>query len=297
MRIKTTDFHYHRAGWKTATHVLQCFDWPVTVYDWLEYQIKIGTPMESDWIGFLHSPLHKPQGEYTRYDTAVPSVKEIVSNPVFLDRLKTCRGIYTLARHTAEFLKRHINVPVENLVHPVEAVSVNFNYDSWKKNKRVVTVGQWMRRLHSICDINPGYQKCMLSLKRFGINDYQEMSKFTNNIDTVKLLEYQNNDDYDQLLGNTVVFLDLYDAAACNTLLECLIRNTPICVNLMPCTVEYLGTGYPLYYESISEASAKLASESKVQEAHEYMKAMDKKRFSPAAFAKSIADSYIYRMS
>jgi hypothetical protein len=295
MKPNITNFHYHRAGWNTATHVISNMNWPISVYDWLEYQIKIGIEMKSPWIGFLHSALQKPQGEYSRYGTSVASVSEIVHNPLFVENLKTCRGLYTLTRHTTEFLKRHVAVPVENLWHPVEPVRLEFDYESWKENKRVVTIGQWMRRIHSLCDVNVNYEKLILSLQQFGINDYNEMSKFTKNLNTVKFLGYQSNEDYDKMLSNTVVFLDLYDVAACNVILECIIRNTPICINLLPATVEYLGCDYPLYYQTIKEASEKLSDEQLIKAASYYLRKMDKRHLSPGMFAKSINDSHIYR--
>lgn len=42
--------------------------------------------------------------------------------------------------------------------------------------------------------------------------------------------------------------MNLIDASAVNTVIECIIRNTPLIVNRRPAIVEILGDDYPLYY-------------------------------------------------
>lgn len=71
---------------------------------------------------------------------------------------------------------------------------------------------------------------------------------------SVKIFDYLNNDDYDNCLKKNIVFLNLIDASACNTILECIVRCTPIIINKIDPVVEYLGEEYPLYYTNIAEA-------------------------------------------
>jgi hypothetical protein len=97
-------------------------------------------------------------------------------------------------------------------------------------------------------------------------------------------MKYLPHLEYDNMLTESIIFLDLYDCAACNTILECIIRNTPILINVLPGIVEYLGPDYPFYYTSFEEASAKLADTSLIKEVHEYLKNLDKKRFAPSYF-------------
>ena len=70
------------------------------------------------------------------------------------------------------------------------------------------------------------------------------------------------------------MFIDLFDAAANNTVLECIVRKTPIIVNKIPGVVDYLGEGYPLYFSELDEVSA-LLTEEKLLAAQEYLKKMD----------------------
>jgi hypothetical protein len=85
-----------------------------------------------------------------------------------------------------------------------------------------------------------------------------------------------SNDEYDELLSNNVVFLNLVDASACNTIIECIVRNTPILVNRLPAVVEYLGNDYPLYYNSFEEAYEILSDNDKLLKAHKYLVNKDK---------------------
>lgn len=114
--------------------------------------------------------------------------------------------------------------------------------------------------------------------------------------ESVTVLDYLNNDQYDVLLSTSIVFLDLVDASAVNTLVECIIRNTPILINPIDPVVEVLGENYPLYYRSMYEASKLLDDPTTLQAAHNYLVSMDKTRFMISTFVaeiKNIMSRYI----
>lgn len=67
-------------------------------------------------------------------------------------------------------------------------------------------------------------------------------------IHSVELIQHCSDQDYDQLLATSVVYLDLVDASACNTVIECIVRNVPVSINRLPAIEEYLGKDYPLYH-------------------------------------------------
>jgi hypothetical protein len=66
------------------------------------------------------------------------------------------------------------------------------------------------------------------------------------------------------------------DASAVNTLIECIIRNTPILINKIPPVVEFLGENYPFYYTTFFEASQKATDLDKITHAHTYLNNMNK---------------------
>lgn len=88
---------------------------------------------------------------------------------------------------------------------------------------------------------------------------------------------------YDKLLGSNIVFIDLYDSAANNTVLECIIRNTPIIINKTAGVIEYLGENYPLYFDNLEEVNDLLQFE-KIRETQLYLKNMNKEDISMEFF-------------
>lgn len=115
------------------------------------------------------------------------------------------------------------------------------------------------------------------------------------NIDETKFkgsvsLHYTNTfHEYDELLSKNIVFIDLFDAAANNTILECIIRNTPILVNKITPIFEYLPEDYPLYFNDLDEIPTLLTNE-KILDAHNYLIKLDKSELTLDFFSKKIME-------
>jgi polysaccharide pyruvyl transferase WcaK-like protein len=120
------------------------------------------------------------------------------------------------------------------------------------------------------------------------------LNTIKNNHKSVECLDMTPNEKFDQLLTENVVFINLVDASAVNTVLESIMRNTPICVNKLPAIVEYLGKDYPLYYESYEEASAKLSNLKVIKQTHDYLQSLDKRKFTIENFMKDFTNNPIY---
>ena len=99
----------------------------------------------------------------------------------------------------------------------------------------------------------------------------------------VAIIENLNNNDYDLLLSKNIVFINLINASAVNTIIECIVRNTPIIVNRLPATVELLGELYPLFYNTIADATDLLTAK-KIKEGWSYLNKMDKTEFKIETF-------------
>jgi hypothetical protein len=283
-----TQFGHHRDGWGAATRVLSKIHDPngVKLYDWADRIFKNQAPIDHPWCGFLHNVLTYPDKEYPeKYREKIYPLSELVEKEFFLKSLEKCKGLYTLSKHTANFLKRKVNCPITSFTHPVRQPSETFSFDKFmNSNKKVVTAGQWLRRYHSLVEIRSNFEKIILKLNDFE-HDYEEAQRYAGDKQfDVTIMKYLPHLEYDNMLTESIIFLDLYDCAACNTILECIIRNTPILINVLPGIVEYLGPDYPFYYTSFEEASAKLADTSLIKEVHEYLKNLDKKRFAPSYF-------------
>ena len=94
-------------------------------------------------------------------------------------------------------------------------------------------------------------------------------------------------EEYDELLSKNLVFVDLFDAAANNTVLECIIRNTPLIINKIEGVVDYLGPDYPLYFTHLHEVN-NLVDPHKILKAHLYLANMDKTRFMTNTFLNEL---------
>lgn len=106
--------------------------------------------------------------------------------------------------------------------------------------------------------------------------------------ESVRVLDCLSNEKYDSLLSENIVFIELIDASAVNTILECIVRNTPILVNRLPATEEYLGCNYPLFYDNVDHAYELLRDDRNIHRAHKYLAGLDKEKFTIEYFINQI---------
>jgi hypothetical protein len=103
----------------------------------------------------------------------------------------------------------------------------------------------------------------------------------------VQVLTYLENEAYDTLFKENIVFLNLIDASAVNTMVECIVRNTPIFVNRLPATEEALGAAYPLFYTDIKDVTEMLTME-KLKAGYTYLRKLDKTKFKIETFLADV---------
>lgn len=146
-------------------------------------------------------------------------------------------------------------------------------------------------------------QNCCQNMSYYSLNETQIhnnwykhfMQHFSKVLNSVFILQNMDNDKYDELLSQNIVFINLVDASTVNTIIECIVRNTPIIVNRHPSAVELLGNGYPLFYDNgkdymkmNNEINALLENPSSVYNAYKYLKNMDKHTFQIEYFIQSM---------
>src|SRR4029077_14784073 len=103
-------------------------------------------------------------------------------------------------------------------------------------------------------------------------------------LNSVKILKDSDCNMYNVLLTKSIVFLCLKDASSVNTVIDCMVRNTPVLVNRLPALEEILGQEYPMFYsynknsieETIKNAKAILTRPDIVKITTEYLKAISK---------------------
>jgi len=116
-----------------------------------------------------------------------------------------------------------------------------------------------------------------------------------NKLNSIEILQFKTNDEYDKLLTQNIVFLNLVDVSACNTLIECIVRNTPIIINKHPAVVELLGKDYPLYFNSnsLQYDIYKILTYDNIKKAHNYLKKLDKAKYTIEDFILKLNNIFI----
>jgi len=104
------------------------------------------------------------------------------------------------------------------------------------------------------------------------------LKKVKKMIDSIKVMDMVDNKVYDTILSSNVIYLKFIDISACNTLVECIFRNTPVIVNPHPSVIELLGKGYPLYFNHESEVG-NLVKNSNIKKAYTYLTSLNKERY------------------
>jgi hypothetical protein len=276
------DFIEHRSGWSYALSALKPLhdDYGVFLDGFVEsshswhledYANRSIVPYTYDWIGFMHNPPSMPI-----WFDRVNSPQIILARDIMRKSLEKCLGLFVLSEYHKNYLSSVVDIPVCSLVHPTHTPQNKFTVRKWhfNQNRSVIALGYWLRQIHSI--------------QALPTKKYPKVWIITS--DYAKEIQHR---EYDEILSKNIIFLDLYDVSACNSILECIVRNTPIVVRKMPAVVEYFGDDYPLYFSSLEEAAAKIEDDSMIVEAHEYLRAMDKKRFTSEYFLESFVQSDI----
>ena len=282
----------HRGGWKSVIENLISNDIynsysKIDLFDILESKFLWNNEFicNNKWCGIIHCTPKTP------IYLDLININNLFKNINFINSLKNCTFIISLSNYVTNFLKNifklnKININVYTLKHPVEKTNIKlFNFSKFKsnKNKILIQIGQQMRKMTSIyrVKINNSYKKLWLTgTLNFTkcnelLNKEIEYLKLDSNLfDPVKMYYTKTFEEYDNFLENNIVFIDLFDASANNTILECIVRNTPIIVNRCEGVVEYLGEDYPLYFNNLDEVN-ELLSYPNITKAHEYLKSLN----------------------
>jgi tetratricopeptide (TPR) repeat protein len=302
-------WEHHRAGMRSGPDLLMALRSPVYQNRLTSEERRI-VPYREPWVGFLHNPPLMPPWFHPE-----ESPQAIFAKPVWRDSLEYCAGLFALSEYAGEWLRKATGKPVSVVLHPTETPDVRFDFERFLANpaKRIVQIGWWPRRLGAI-DRLPipkgnalGYTKLRLVPGFFSgaagylgklrqqefLREGPPRPEYAEN--TVER-EHLPDEDYDRLLAENIVFVDLYDASANNAVIECLARATPILVNRLPAVEEYLGADYPLYFSDHAEAAAKALDLGRLRAAHDYLLASEiRRRLDGDSFRRGIEASEVYR--
>lgn len=250
--------------------------------------------LNEDWIGIFHNPFYI-QTSYKHSDiwnNRWYNIKEHLSN---------CKGIFcisnSLKQDIIKFLdNNNIKIPfVENLYHPLIYNNThNFNMDLFWKCKNVYQIGSYLRHMNGIIDVKipDKFNKYIIPYSQENINNLKSLGYNENKLKERNItFKSISQEDYNKLFENCIIFLNLMDATANNVVLECIHNHTPIIINRLPSTIEYLGENYPLFYDNYNSENELFTYEN-ILNAHNYLKKMNKQHLSLHNFVKKIYNTF-----
>jgi hypothetical protein len=282
----------HRGGWSSVIdniYNLQLYynHSNIIFYDVLEKDF-LWDPSVIDnkkWFGIIHCTENTPN-----YLNIINISNLFVKNSKFLNNIHNCLFLIALAPNVIDYLKKkfdelNIHVDLHLIKHPIdhETGIPFFSIDKYIKNtnKTIIQIGQQLRKMTSIYLLNTNLKKLWLTGTKNHNKIYklfQHECKYLNlghlNINDVPNKYTETFAEYDELLSENIVFIDLFDAAANNTVLECILRQTPILVNKIPATIYYLGENYPMFFEKLEDIP-NLITIQNIKKTHNYLKTVD----------------------
>ncbi|KAJ3371262.1 hypothetical protein GGF31_003441 [Allomyces arbusculus] len=184
---------------------------------------------------------------------------KVFSNVNFLESLPYCQGLIVLSEYLADQ-----RCSLQKLALRGRDMDAYFPTESTKAKLAALETG-------SI------FEQCIASVIKDALG-------------TVRVIENLPNREYDDMLTKNIVFLDLVDVSACNVVIECMARHTPLLVNRHPAVVEYLGGSYPFYYSSIDEANKKSNDLELIEATHKYLANLNKDDIQIANFIAKLGD-------
>ena len=257
-------WRHHRGGWKFVCRLiaehLHCED-GVRFIGSVEDEVVERRIIAEPWVGFIHQvPKHNLRW--------FPDLERLLKDEYWNTSAQNCLGLFVLSTYVKDYLQNAgCKIPVARILYPAEPTDRFFSLDRFfaRSPKRIISGGEFLRNFQPFFDLKaPGFSKQLLVHEGF-----KWQSIVPNN--SVELLGRVSDDEYDALLEDSVVFLNLRDAPANTTVVECIVRNTPILINPLRGVVEYLGENYPFYYSSLEEAEAKLQRPELIRETHQYL--------------------------
>lgn len=272
----------HRAGWPAVLESLQtvCSPDGVLFDDFCDrtflYPGRRRPVYHEPWIGMLHHPPDIPAWYSPRQ-----SLSDLLNVAAWNQSLPQLRLLLVPSAATAAWCRWNWpQIPVVVIRHPSPRPLLHWSPERFESNPRprIVQVGWYLRNSLAIEQaVVPGWltKSRLQAADRTAANGYEQCRQ---NYETgrplpgnVEQLGRQDDLQYDVLLAENMVFLELIAAAANNTVVECLTRHTPICLNRHVGPEEYLGADYPLFYDDF-DSLGQLLTRERIVAAHHYLR-------------------------
>lgn len=254
------------------------------------------------WVGIFHHPPNEI-GDALYVPIAPDNYKmmpdKFLKRPKLQQALRKLRLAITLSVNLAQWLKRQpqINCPVVALKHPIKKTEKLFRPDILVGERpiRLFHYGTYLKNvriLHQLPKVDGFFMERVEPIRlcesQWDAACWTMIPNRPNN-HAVTSIPRQTPEQMDYLLSTSVVVFEYFGLAASNALLECIIRNTPVIVNRVPAAVEYLGEGYPLFYDGIKDIR-RVLNRSTIYKGYQYLEALDKSNLTLDRFVRDLKE-------
>ena len=258
-----------------------------------EFFYKKNVYVKSDWVGILHDP--EDTSKFHKY-------KNLFENKNFFKSLETCKGLFCMSESLKEYIldKLEPTFFVEFIYHPISTRDLDsFDFKKFYFNRGIIQIGNWLRKSYSIFKLNTK-NKFILPYTERTIGEIIENLKMDkvkitqkelNSV--VRLLKFDEN-NYNKIFNNNIIYLNLYNSTCNNVVLECIKSHCPILINRLKSLEYYLGEDYPFFYETFEEAERKCNDLKLIYRTHIYLKNLDKSKFNIEAIIEKINKKLLF---
>jgi hypothetical protein len=318
-RLRNQDFYLsnsaHRGGWMSVIQGLatggfvslnmssatpETVELVDSIEEWFAWSER-GAILEP-WVGFAHLVMGSELPSHITHDKYNMLEDTIESQSFFRDSAHTCVALFVFTTRVATQLStllRSVGLPdiaVCALHHPFGTEADVATFDpavdlpaAFSNSSALVLLGQQYRRIASLHKLQtsrakiwlPGHFDLNYSLSRTNHELHAENYGWD---PTVQFQRVDNYNDYDRLVRQNIVIIDLWAAAANNAILEGAALQAPFLIRKLDGPVEYLGAEYPLFFDTLVEVQYLLDHEDvlrqKMLEAHLYLKQRDVSMYS-----------------
>jgi len=300
----------HRSGWPYVMEALDpLFDDSCEVLfdDFVERTfLYVSTGHNPDevnydmpWVGALHQPPNTPLWYFPNQ-----RLEAFAESEPWNRCLPNLRLLIVLGHNLKDWVDKHWGIPCAAIQHPTGRPMEYWSPEAFLRGpKRLLQVGWYGRNTMAIYQLKEHgtFTKAHLVAENgAALRGHNFCKKNAHCMEPprfetygqVEMIGRQDDAGFDRLMASSVVFLELLSSVANNTLVECIARNTPICLNRTPGPDWYLGTDYPLWWDHWSEIPNLLTVEN-VMAAHHYLKRLDKGWIRGDVFRESVRQACI----
>lgn len=282
----------HRSGWPFCMAALDPLfdpDSPVMLDDFVErtflydWRRNVDATHRRPWVGIMHHPPDMPEWYLDNI-----RLQHLLHDARWERCSKHLKLIIVLGNNLVSWLNEFVpGVPVAVIKHPTGKPAFYWSPEAFlaQKWRPVIQVGWFLRNMVAIhqAKLDDQFRKIHLMppndwaprMTHLCRETYRRMHPERRDHGLTETMPSQDNTQFDALLAESVVLVEVISAVANNTVVECIMRNTPICVNRHPGPLYYLGPDYPLFYDRFEDIGDLLTVDN-ILAAHEYLKRMDK---------------------